>query len=119
MTPLPFVPSRKKERLSADMREFSLLAVLLSHDTQRVAGANPMRAFRILLLLDLLMKGTELRPVHLRAVVMLGVIAVTEPEPVIEAVMAADTPGDWNIGVAIQMLIIAVEGGQAVPQIIK
>ena len=65
------------------------------------------------------MKLVHLRPVHLGTEMMLGVVAVVEPEPVVELVITADTPGNRLVGIAPIMEIVAVEVGKAVAQVIK
>ncbi len=57
-----------------------------------------MRAGGLLLVLDPLMQGLQLRPMGLRAVVMLRMVAVLEPQPVVEALVAADTQAIGSSG---------------------
>jgi hypothetical protein len=50
---------------------------------------------------------------------VLGVVAVIEPKPVVELVVAAHSPGDGLVGIAAVVEVIAIEIGEAVAEIIK
>src|SRR5271167_4833929 len=56
---------------------------------------------------------------HARAVVMFGVKTVVEPNPVVNAAVAAHAPGHRLVGVAAEMFVIAVEHGEAVAGIVE
>src|SRR5437763_1760028 len=58
-------------------------------------------------------------PMDLRPEMMLGVITVVEPRPVVEFLVAANSPGDRFVRVAAVMPVIAVQVGKAMAEIIK
>jgi hypothetical protein len=73
----------------------------------------------LLLVGDLFVELAHFRPVHLRAEVVLGVVAVVEPDPIVEPVIAAHAPGDGQVGVAAVVAVVAVQVREAVAEIIK
>ena len=48
---------------------------------------------------------------------MLRVVAIEEPNPVVELVVTADAPGDRLVGVAAVMPVVAVQVGQAMAEV--
>ena len=62
--------------------------------TERVRHLDNAHASRSLLVDDLIAEYLHPRPMHLWAEVMFCVVAVVEPGPVIELVVAAHAPGD-------------------------
>src|SRR5262245_26041737 len=74
-------------------------------------------ASRTLLIDNLVTKGLHSCPVHLRPEVMFGMIAVVEPDPVIEFVVTAHTPSNWFVRIAAIVTVVAVEIRQAVTKV--
>ena len=60
-------------------------------------------ALAALFLGDLAVKRVHLGPMHLGPEMVLGVVAVVEPKPVVEFVVAADAPRDGLVGIAAEM----------------
>ena len=84
-----------------------------------MAVFDHMHAFSFLLVADRLMELLHFHPVHARAEMMFGVVAVIEPDEIIERVITADTPRNGLVRVSAVMFEIAVERGQAVAQIVE
>src|SRR6266480_190165 len=58
-------------------------------------------------------------PMDLRPKMMFGVVTVIEPDPVIEFVITAHTPGNRVVGISAVMAVVAVQVRETVPEIIK
>jgi hypothetical protein len=68
---------------------------------------------------NLAMEFLHLRPMHLGTEMVLGMVAVVEPEPVVEPVIAADAPRDRLLGIAAVVEVIAVQVREAVAEIVE
>ena len=82
-------------------------------------GSDHPHAFAALLVGNLAVEFVHLRPVHLRAEMVLGVVAVIEPKPVVDLVIAAHAPRNRLVGIAAEMEIVAVQIREAVAKIIE
>jgi hypothetical protein len=80
---------------------------------------NHPHAFAPLLIRDLAMKRIHFGPMHLGPEMVFGMVAVIKPQPVVQFVVTADSPGNRLVRIASKMKIIAVQVGEAVPKIIK
>src|SRR6478672_742637 len=65
----------------------------------------------------LILQFLHLRPVHARAIMMLGVVAIVEPEPVVELVVGTDAPSEGDVGLAAVVEVVAVEVREAVAEV--
>src|SRR5689334_24112754 len=78
---------------------------------------NDARAGGPLFAHELPLKLLHLRPMHARAIMVLGMVAVVEPEPVVELVIGAHAPGERDVRLASIMQVVAVEVREAVAEI--
>src|SRR5437763_5357584 len=62
---------------------------------------------------DLIAKNLHPSPMDLGPEMMFGVVTIKEPEPVVELVVTAHTPGDRLIGVSAIMEVVTVQIGEA------
>ncbi len=62
-----------------------------------------------LLIDNLIAERLHAGPMDFRAEVMLGVVAVIEPDPIVELVVTAHAPRDRLIGIATVVAIIAIQ----------
>ena len=76
-------------------------------------------AFPLLLLNNLLVKLLHLGPMQLGTKMMLGVIAVVEPNQVVPFVVGTHSPGNRLIGIAAIVKEKAVQVRTAMSQIVK
>ena len=88
-------------------------------EAERVRWLDHAHAGGALLLDDLIAERLHPGPMHLRPEMMLGVVAVVEPDPVVELVVAAHAPGDRLVGIAAVVPVVAVQIGKAVAEVIK
>ena len=77
--------------------EWRQIGIEEAEGVRRFDDANPGGA---LLIHDLIAKRLHPRPMDFGAEMMFGVVAVEEPNPVVELVVAAHTPGDRFVGIA-------------------
>jgi len=70
-------------------------------------------------LLDLKVEGVHPGPVEAGAVVVFGVVAVVEPEEVVDAFVGGDAPGEGEVGVSAVVEVVAVEVGEAVAEVVE
>ena len=81
---------------------------------RRLDHSDPSSA---LLFHDLIAQRLHSCPVNFRSEMMLRVKAIKEPDPVIEFVVTAHTPGERFVRVTPKVAIVAVEVRQAVSQL--
>ena len=81
--------------------------------------SNHAHARFALMLDNLIPKRAHPGPVNLWPKVMFGVVAVVEPDPIIQFVITADAPGDRLIGISTVMSVVAVQVGKTMPEIPK
>src|SRR5205807_8974892 len=87
--------------------------------TERVRRFDDAHTGGALLIDDRIAKLLHTRPMHFGTEMMLGVIAVEEPDPIVELVVATHTPGDWLIGITTVMPVVAVQIREAVTEVPK
>ena len=66
---------------------------------------------------DLVAERLHSCPMHLRSEMMLGVIAVKEPDPIVKFVVTAHAPGKRFVRVAAIVAVVAVEVGKAMAKL--
>src|SRR4051794_14642874 len=86
-------------------------------ETERVRWLDHAHAGGALLLHDLVAEGLHSCPVHLRAEMVLGMVAVVEPDPVVKPVVATYAPGDRLVRVTAVVPVVAIEVGETVAEV--
>ena len=66
---------------------------------------------------NLIAEGLHPGPVDFGPEMVLGVVAVKEPDPIVELVVAAHAPGDRLIGVTPVMAVVAVQIREAMAEV--
>src|SRR6185295_12225810 len=88
-------------------------------EAERVRRPDHADSCGTLLIDDLVAERLHPGPMDLGPEMMLSVITVIEPGPVVEFLVAADSPRDRFIRVAAVMPVVAVQVGKTMPEIIK
>src|ERR1700736_5681406 len=88
-------------------------------ETKGVRRFDDADAGGALLVDDLVAEGLHPGPMHFRPEMMFGVVAVKEPDPVIEFVVTAHAPRDRFVRVAAVMPVVTIQVGEAVAKIPK
>src|SRR5438128_2005089 len=86
---------------------------------QRVRHGDNAHSGAALLVSQLRVQRLHVGPMHARTVVMLGVIAVVEPQPVVQLVIRAHTPRQRNFWIAAEMQVVAVQIRKAVTEVVE
>src|ERR1700748_1086818 len=93
------------------------LRQILIEKTQRVRRLDDTNAGGALLFDNLIAEGLHPRPMNFGPEMMFGVVAVEEPNPVVELVVTAHAPRDRLIGMAAVVPVVAVQVGQAMAEV--
>jgi hypothetical protein len=88
-------------------------------ETEGMRRFDDANARGALLIRDLVAEGLHSGPMDLWPEMMFGVVAIKEPDPVIELVVAAHAPGDRFIGIAAVMAVVTIQVGEAMAEIPK
>ena len=86
---------------------------------ERVRRLDHTHPSSALLFENLVTKGLYSGPMHFRPEMMFCVVAIVEPDPVIELVVTAHPPGNRVGGIAAVVPIVAVQIRQAVAKVIE
>src|SRR5438067_2344267 len=86
---------------------------------ERVRWLDHTHPSSALLFENLVTKGLYSGPMHFRPEMMFGVVAVKEPDPVIELVITAHAPRNRLVRIASVMPVVAVQIRQAVAKVIE
>lgn len=84
-----------------------------------MCSSDRAHAFLLLQIDNVSAKLFHLRPVHLGAEMVFGVVAIVEEQPVIDFSVAAYTPRDRLVGIRTVMTVITVQITETVAKIPK
>ena len=66
---------------------------------------------------DLVARGLNSRPMHLRSEMMLRVMAVKKPNPIVKLVLTAHAPGERLVRVTAIVAVVAIKVGKAMAKV--
>jgi hypothetical protein len=88
-------------------------------EPKRVGRLDHPNPLSTLILSNLIMQLSHLRPMQLRPKMVLSVVSIVKPEQIIQFAIRAYTPGDGLVRIAPIVKEITVQIGTTVSQIVK
>ena len=98
---------------------FAALRQIWIEEAEHVGALNYTNALLLLQVGDALVERFHFRPMHFRAEMMFGVVAVVEKEPVINLAVTAHAPGHRFVRIGAIMAIVTIQVAEAVAEIEK